>query len=187
MSEEVDWGSITDELALLDDFMKYSYLCTKVVEDLHRVNRNLARACGAGHSRDILWVQAAFVVWSLARQFCSRRGLKCLPNYRRLEVAEARRAAAPRHAHQSVRGGNPRWWWLAERRKKWREAGLDFGGALGSAERDVLEERWLAEYKAMSVNQLLAIWRAWRQAKAAHHAHSKSNWICKGRRGSVFF
>ena len=115
------------------------------------MNRNAARVCGAGHSKDILQVIAAFVNFLLLQEFLLRRGWKRLANHwRRTLLLAARQEEEERERGRGLRGGNLLYWFLAKRRREFTAAaGLDGWRSVPGGRR-TLNKRWKDEYDAMS-------------------------------------
>ena len=119
----VDFGPIVEEMMMIRDWAMELLMCTKAAEILHVVSKYLERCIGAGHSRDVVAVNASFELVQVAREFMERRGLRTLPNARKELLRDARDSVPEREKAKSLRGGNILWFFLAEKRKAWAAAG----------------------------------------------------------------
>ena len=127
-SGTVDMGAISTELVVIKDWRQETSMVTKAAEVLHLVTKHLARASGTGHARDAIMVTAGFELELVARELLDRRDLKQLPNFRRelLRAAEKEAEAGRAVVQDGLtpgRGGNDLYFFLAEKRAKWKAQG----------------------------------------------------------------
>jgi len=161
----VDYGALTAELQMLENFAVTTIMATTLQEKLHKANKDLASACGSAKPRNVHWMQMAAELASHKRAYLTATGKTKLVHDMSTDavVKMTEKGRNMSRGSGSLRGGNMLYYYMRERRRLHTETGGEWSDRAG------LERAWKSEYNEMDnerYHNWLAKYRADRSARS---------------------